>query len=88
MKLKTRLAPVNVFLIFLVIATLSCAQTTISGKVIGISDGDTITVLQNQTPIKIRLYGIDTPERGQDFGVKAKRFSSSFVFGKEFSVAQ
>lgn len=52
------------------------------GKVIGISDGDTITVLINETPIKIRLYGIDCPERGQEFGQKAKRFASDMVFGK------
>lgn len=46
------------------------------GKVVYISDGDTITVLRNQEQIKIRLYGIDTPEKGQDFGTKAKRFMS------------
>ncbi len=37
---------------------------TITGKVVGVADGDTITVLQDHTQYKIRLYGIDTPERG------------------------
>ena len=56
--MKIRLSYVAVFLISLVISTVACAETTISGKVIGISDGDTITVLQDNTPIRIRLYGV------------------------------
>jgi endonuclease YncB( thermonuclease family) len=55
------------------------AQT---GKVVGVSDGDTITVLVNKNPIKFRLYGIDCPEGGQDFGNRAKQFASQMVFGK------
>jgi endonuclease YncB( thermonuclease family) len=52
------------------------------GMVFWVSDGDTITVLINETSIKIMLYGIDCPERGQDFGQKDKRFASDMVFGK------
>jgi len=51
------------------------------GRVIGIADGDTITVLAgNNQQVKIRLYGIDTPESKQDFGTKAKQFISRQVF--------
>ena len=47
------------------------------------ADGDTITVLRNgKQQVKIRLYGIDTPERRQAFGNKAKQFTSGMVFGK------
>ena len=55
-----------------------------SGEVVGITDGDTITVLNSKTQedVKIRLYGIDTPERGQAFGKKAKQFTSDMVFGR------
>ena len=53
-----------------------------SGKVIGVTDGDTLTVLVNQQPQQIRLYGIDCPERKQDFGTKAKQFTSDFAFGQ------
>src|SRR5262249_40905057 len=53
-----------------------------SGKVVGISDGDTITVLKNRSPIKIRLNGIDCPEIGQDFGSRAKSFTSELAFGQ------
>jgi len=53
-----------------------------SGKVIGVADGDTITVLRDKQPQKIRLYGIDCPEKRQSFGNKAKQFTSELVFGK------
>jgi len=53
-----------------------------SGKVVGISDGDTITVLHKGKGEKIRLYGIDTPENHQAFGKKAKQFTSDLVYGK------
>ena len=52
------------------------------GKVVGISDGDTITVLHEGRGEKIRLYGIDAPESHQDFGKRAKQFVSNQVFGK------
>ena len=50
-------------------------------KVIGVSDGDTISILKSGAPVKIRLHGIDCPETGQDFGTKAKRRTSDLVFG-------
>jgi len=59
---------------------------TWSGKVIGISDGDTITALHNGKGERIRLYGIDTPEKGQAFGKKAKQFTSSMVYGKTVDI--
>ena len=64
------------------------AENIISGKVVGVSDGDTITVLQDRTQYKIRLYGIDTPEKSQDFGTRAKQFTSDMVFGKDVRVVQ
>jgi endonuclease YncB( thermonuclease family) len=61
---------------------------TITGKVVGVSDGDTITVLQDRTQYKIRLYGIDCPESCQDFGNRAKKFSFGMVFCKQVKVIQ
>ena len=78
MKNKTAfLSPALLF--FLIFPCLTWAW---SGKVVGVADGDTITVLRNKKQVKIRLYGIDTPERGQAFGKKAKQFTSDMVFGK------
>ena len=67
----------------LILPSLSFAW---QGKVVGISDGDTITVLHNNRGEKVRLYGIDTPEKRQDFGNKAKQFTSNMVFGKYVEV--
>ncbi|MBC7623589.1 MAG: thermonuclease family protein [Aeromicrobium sp.] len=53
-----------------------------SGKVIGITDGDTITVLREKTPVKIRLADIDAPESAQPFGNRAKQTLSDLAFGK------
>ena len=52
------------------------------GKVVGITDGDTVTVLTDDKQIKIRLSEIDTPEKNQPYGQKAKKALSDFIFGK------
>ena len=59
-----------------------------SGEVEGIIDGDSITVLNRKTlkDVKVRLYGIDTPERGQAFSKKARQFTSKTVYGKVVEV--
>jgi endonuclease YncB( thermonuclease family) len=58
----------------------------ISGKVVGVTDGDTITVLVNKETIKVRLEGIDAPESGQSYGTKSKQALSEMVFGKPVTV--
>lgn len=58
------------------------AATAWTGKVVGVADGDTIKVMHGGKAEKVRLYGIDTPERHQDFGTRAKQFTSDKVFGK------
>ena len=60
--------------------------TDFTGKVIGVLDGDTIEVLHNQHPERIRLSGIDCPEKGQAYGQKAKHAASALVFGKEVTL--
>lgn len=61
-------------------------HSSIVGRVVGVTDGDTIIVLQKNTQYKIRLYGIDTPEKYQDYGKKAKYFMSNLIFGKQVTV--
>ncbi len=57
------------------------------GVVVGIADGDTITVLDaERQQHKIRLAGIDAPEKKQAFGQKSKASLSSMVFGKRVTV--
>lgn len=56
-------------------------------RVVGVSDGDTITVLSaDRVQHRIRLYGIDAPETGQDFGARAKQEASALAFGKTVTV--
>lgn len=64
-------------------------KKTITGKVIGISDGDTFRVLteRNET-VKVRLYGIDAPEKGQDYGTQSQQQLSSLIFSKPIRVEQ
>jgi endonuclease YncB( thermonuclease family) len=60
---------------------------TITGKVVGVTDGDTITVLDaSKTQHKIRLAGVDAPEKGQPFGKPSKEHLSDSVFGKQVEV--
>jgi len=53
-----------------------------SGSVVSVLDGDTIEVLHNRHPERIRLSGIDCPEKGQAFGKRAKQATSELVYGK------
>lgn len=55
-------------------------------KVIGIVDGDTIEVLHNGRPERVRLAGIDAPERNQAFGSRARQFTGNQAFGQLVTV--
>lgn len=57
-----------------------------NGKCVGVSDGDTITVMHAGKGEKIRLHGVDCPEKNQSYGQKAKLFTSVMVFGKQVEV--
>lgn len=73
------------FLLPIVFAPMpGCADG--AGKVVGIPDGDTITVLSGRTPTGIRPHGIDAPETGQDFGGRAKQVASELAFGKRVTL--
>ncbi|WP_238386986.1 MULTISPECIES: thermonuclease family protein [unclassified Campylobacter] len=62
-------------------------ESVIQGIVIKVIDGDTIDVLDlNQTKHRIRLYGIDAPEKKQSYGNKAREFLASLIAGKEVKV--
>lgn len=72
---------------FLILPVLAWAQANAwKGKCVGVSDGDTITVMHEGKGEKIRLYGVDCPEKKQAFGKRAKKFTSNMVFGKDVEV--
>jgi endonuclease YncB( thermonuclease family) len=57
---------------------------TLAGRVIGVHDGDTITVLDaSKKQHRIRLAGIDAPESKQAFGARSKQSLSDMVYGKD-----
>ncbi len=76
-----------VALLLSALAVSSARSETITGKVVGVADGDTITVLDAvNAQHKIRLSGIDAPEKAQPFGQRSKAAMSALVFGKEVDV--
>jgi len=64
----------------------SASATEIAGQVVSIIDGDTIDVLYKKRPQRIRLQGIDCPEKGQPYATKAKQATAALVFRKEVTV--
>lgn len=67
--------------------SLPVAADTINGKVIGIVDGDTVDVLDaSKVTHRIRLAGIDAPEKSQAFGSRSTKHLSNLIFGKTVSV--
>jgi endonuclease YncB( thermonuclease family) len=66
---------------------LAVHEKTIEGKVVGVHDGDTATVLDaNNNQHKIRFNGIDAPELKMPFGQKSKQNLSDMIFGKQVKV--
>ena len=71
----------------LLLLALGAHADTLLGRVVGVADGDTITVLDaDRQQHKIRLQGIDAPEKAQPFGERSKENLSRMVFGKDVRV--
>ena len=67
--------------------SLAASADSLTGKVVKVADGDSITVLDNtNTQHRIRLQGIDAPERKQAFGNASRKHLASLVAGKEVTV--
>lgn len=66
---------------------LACHARVIEGRVVAIADGDTITVLDaDKVQHRIRLGGIDAPEKKQAFGTRSKESLSDLVYSKTVTV--
>ncbi|WP_428897462.1 Endonuclease YncB [Parelusimicrobium proximum] len=93
-KINKQISKIITLVLALIIAALTTQLTAlnkkyqpvkgrISGSVIKISDGDTLTLLsEGREEIKVRLYGIDAPETGQDYGTASKNYLSSLIAGR------
>ena len=77
----------RVFLTILVIFPLLLSAQILKGKAVKITDGDTFTLLvDGHEQVKIRIDGIDAPDKGQAFGNRAKEYLSGMIWGEELTV--
>ena len=75
---------VRYLFVFLSIISISAHAANLTGRVVSITDGDTLTLLDAQhRQHKIRLSGIDAPEKAQPFGQKSKNNLSAMVFNRQ-----
>lgn len=70
------------------LAFCSAAWADFSGSVVGVIDGDTIDVLVENRPVRVRLAQIDAPERAQAFGTRSRQALSAMVFRQAVTVAE
>lgn len=68
------------------IFSLSVIATAVSGKVIRVSDGDTILIQSGSQRIKVRMYGIDAPELKQNYGEDSKNYLEKRILNKNVDV--
>lgn len=64
----------------------ACAES-LSGRVVKVADGDTITILSGGSTYKVRLAGIDAPEKGQPYGKASRERLASVVAGRDVVVS-
>ena len=78
----------HLFLLSLLLLSLSLFSAEIKGTVVAVTDGDTITVSDEMDKVnfKIRLDKIDAPEKKQTFGNNSKQFLSSLISGRQVSI--
>jgi endonuclease YncB( thermonuclease family) len=77
----------SLFATIFLLLTINLQAGTLQGKVVSVADGDTLTVLDDKkTQHKIRLQGIDAPEKAQAFGQKSKQSLNQLVHSKMVTV--
>lgn len=77
----------SVITLLLIVLPILCSAQRFPVKVVGISDGDTFTAVNDDNlQLKIRIYGIDAPEKKQAFGNKSKGYLSSLIFEKRIII--
>ena len=64
------------------------ASADFTGKVVAVTDGDSITVLRMREPVEVRLVEIDAPERAQPYGNRSRQALTGLVRGREVRVVE
>ena len=68
------------------IFSLSIIAVAVSGKVIRVSDGDTILIQSGSQKIRVRMYGIDAPELKQKYGEESKKYLEKRIIDKNVDI--
>lgn len=71
---------------FLLILLLAFDPTELHGRVVSVTDGDTVKILVDREQVTVRLAGIDAPEKGQPFGKVSREALAGLVFEKDVVV--
>jgi endonuclease YncB( thermonuclease family) len=86
--LHRRAAILWVVLATLLLVVKAASAEDLTGRVVGITDGDTLTLLTDRREqVRVRLAEIDTPERSQPYGNRARQTLSDLAFGKGVRIA-
>jgi micrococcal nuclease len=83
---RPNLALVLGVLLTIAVSAHAFTMAAFQAKVVGVADRDTLTLLRDKTTYRLRLHGIDAPERGQPYGSRAKQYASELAFGKVVTV--
>ncbi len=63
------------------------ARADFTGRVVGVADGDTLTVLDGKRQVRVRLWGIDAPERGQPWSSRSREVLAARAMHRKATVA-
>ena len=85
---KTRRTSLLLLMVLAGAGVMQCGSQAqeMQGKVVSVKDGDTIELLVENSPLRIRFHGVDAPEKDQPYGQKSKQFTSDLCFGKVVTV--
>ena len=78
----------TIAILLLALAISFSAWADFTGRVVGVADGDSITVLRDRKQVKVRLADIDAPERAQPFGNQSRQALEALVKGQEVRVVE
>jgi endonuclease YncB( thermonuclease family) len=73
------------FVVLLALTSVLCADE-FAARVVSITDGDTLVVLRDKQQVRIRLHGIDSPERAQPYGTRARQFTGELAHQRDVTV--
>ena len=76
------------FIALAMLLAVGLVRAELAGPVVAILDGDTIDVLIDRQPVRVRLAQIDAPEKRQAFGTRARQALAAMVFQKRVTVAE